>query len=140
MIAIITLFSFIYTIPLFCEHTWEKDENGTIRTVQTPLRKEGPVKEVYYPVYRTWMNFFVRFVIPTISLIILNTLVIKEVIVCCCCCLFRYHKLVPYRLFFVRVIHYLSLNIKCQIFLSVFTFSIQTRSGVHAKLNTSFIS
>ena len=48
MIAIITLFSFIYTIPLFCEHTWKKDENGTIRTVQTPLRKEGPVKEVYY--------------------------------------------------------------------------------------------
>ena len=76
MIAIITLFSFIYTIPLFCEHTWEKDENGTIRTVQTPLRKE----EVYSQVYRAWMYLFVRFVIPTISLIILNTLMIKEVI------------------------------------------------------------
>ena len=79
MIGIITLFSFIYTIPLFCEHTWEKDDNGTIRTVQTILRKEGPVKEVYYPVYRTWANFFVLFVIPTISLMILNTLTIKKV-------------------------------------------------------------
>merc|ERR1712008_227023 len=41
-------------------------------------RTEGPVRDVYYPVYRTWMNFFVRYVILTISLIILNTLVIKE--------------------------------------------------------------
>ena len=79
MIAIITLFSFLYTIPLFCEHTWEKNENGTIRAIKTILRTEGPVKDVYYPVYRTWMNFFVRFVIPTMSLIILNSLMLKEV-------------------------------------------------------------
>jgi len=91
LIAIITLFSFLYTIPIFCEHTWEKDKNGTIRAVKTMLRMEGPVRDVYYPVYRTWMNFFVRFVIPTISLIILNSLMIKEVIF-----LFIYHKL-PYR-------------------------------------------
>ena len=103
MIGIITLFSFIYTIPLFCEHTWEKDDNGTIRTVQTILRTEGPVKGVYYPVYRTWMTFFVRFVIPTISLSILNTLVIKEVFLLLL--LFIYHELVPYSLFFMRVIH-----------------------------------
>ena len=79
LIAIITLFSFLYTIPIFCEHTWEKDENGTIRGVKTILRTEGPVRDVYYPVYRTWMNFFVQFVIPTMSLIILNSLMIKEV-------------------------------------------------------------
>ena len=103
MIGIITLFSFIYTIPLFCEHTWEKYRNGTIRTVQTILRKEGPVKEVYYPVYRTGMNLFVLFVIPTISLSILNTLVIKEVFLLLL--LFIYHELVPYSLFFMRVIH-----------------------------------
>ena len=102
MIGIITLFSFIYTIPLFCEHTWEKDDNGTIRTVQTKLRTEGPVKEVYYPVYRTGMNLFVLFVIPTISLSILNTLMIKEVFLLL---LFIYHELVPYSLFFMRVIH-----------------------------------
>ena len=102
MIGIITLFSFIYTIPLFCEHTWEKDDNGTIRTVQTILRTEGPVKEVYYPVYRTGMNLFVLFVIPTISLSILNTLMIKEVFLLL---LFIYHELVPYSLFFMRVIH-----------------------------------
>ena len=83
LIAIITLFSFLYTIPIFCEHTWEKDKNGTIRAVKTMLRMEGPVRDVYYPVYRTWMNFFVRFVIPTISLIILNSLMIKEVIIFC---------------------------------------------------------
>ena len=83
LIGIITLLSFLYTIPIFCEHTWEKDKNGTIRAVETMLRMEGPVRDIYYyPMYRTWMNFFVRFVIPTTSLIILNTLVIKEVIFC----------------------------------------------------------
>ena len=81
LIAIITLVSFLYTIPIFCEHTWEKDENGTIRAVKTRLKMRGPLRDVYYPVYRSWMNFFVRFVIPTISLIILNTLMIKEVTV-----------------------------------------------------------
>ena len=81
LIAIITLVSFLYTIPIFCEHTWEKDDNGTIKAVKTTLMMKGPLRDVYYPVYRTWMNFFVRFVIPTLSLIILNTLMIKEVTV-----------------------------------------------------------
>ena len=81
MIVIITLFSFLYTIPIFCEHSWEKYENGTMRAVKTKLLMPGPegLRDVYYPVYRTWMNFFIRFVIPTISLIILNSLMIKEV-------------------------------------------------------------
>ena len=132
MIAIITLFSFIYTIPLFCEHTWEKDENGTIRTVQTPLRKE----EVYSQVYRAWMYLFVRFVIPTISLIILNTLMIKEVI------------------FFVFVYSLWIITLQIVLcesdsffhqlpkpeytisdFLSVFTFSIQTFLGLEFMQN-----
>ena len=79
LIKIITILSFVYTIPIFCEHTWEKDENGTIRAVKTILRTKGPVRDMYYPVYRTWANFFVLFVIPTISLMILNTLTIKKV-------------------------------------------------------------
>ena len=79
LIKTITILSFVYTIPIFCEHTWEKDENGTIRAVKTILRTKGPVRDVYYPVYRTWANFFVLFIIPTLSLMILNTLTIKKV-------------------------------------------------------------
>ena len=78
IIGFVSLLCFLYTIPVFCEHSWEIT-NGKIQVNQTVLMKEGPIKDSYTAAYRTAMNFLVRFVIPTICLVIFNIRIIREV-------------------------------------------------------------
>ena len=74
LIALVGLFSLIYNIPAYCEHKYENN-NGTISTNQTYLAKH----EFYKLVYRAWIGFIVRFVIPTICLVVFNIKIIRKV-------------------------------------------------------------
>ena len=75
LIALVGLFSLIYNIPAYCEHKYEKNINGTISSAQTYLAKH----ELYKLVYRAWIGFIVRFVIPTICLVVFNVKIIRKV-------------------------------------------------------------
>ena len=74
LIALVGLFSLIYNIPAFCEHKYE-NINGTISSAQTYLANH----ELYKLVYRAWIGFIVRFVIPTICLVVFNVKIIRKV-------------------------------------------------------------
>ena len=74
LIAIVGLFSLIYNIPAYCEHKYENID-GTIRSTQTFLAKE----ETYKLVYRASIGFIVRFIVPTICLVIFNSKIIGKV-------------------------------------------------------------
>jgi len=73
LIALVGLFSLIYNIPAYCEHKYENN-NGTISSNQTYLAKH----EFYKLVYRAWIGFIVRFVIPTICLVVFNIKIIRK--------------------------------------------------------------
>ena len=80
LIGCVSMLSLLYTIPVFCEHYWAKNENGTIAVFQTVLRqKKNHVMESYYLVYRVCINFIVRFLIPGLCLVISNIRIIIEV-------------------------------------------------------------
>ena len=79
LIGCVCLFSLTYTSPVFFEFEWSTI-NDTIKVLKTELReKKHPTSKVYYQIYRTWMNFFVRFLIPTLFLVITNISIIKKV-------------------------------------------------------------
>ena len=79
LIAVISIFSLIYTIPVFCEFKWTSFE-GEIKVTKTDIRKKGTeTSDTYYLIYRTWMNFLFRNIIPTLCLVISNILIIKKV-------------------------------------------------------------
>ena len=74
LIALVGLFSLIYNIPAYCENKYE-NINGTIRSAQTYLANH----ELYKLIYRAWIGFIVRFVIPTICLVVFNVKIIRKV-------------------------------------------------------------
>ena len=74
LIGLVGLFSLIYNIPAYCEHKYEIN-NGAISSAQTYLAKN----ELYKLVYRAWIGFIVRFVIPTICLVVFNVKIIRKV-------------------------------------------------------------
>ena len=71
MIFFISLISVLYNIPRFL--CWKWDENG--KAVKTDLYDN----KYFFEVYRVWLNFITQFVIPLIILIVLNSLLFKEV-------------------------------------------------------------
>ena len=77
LIALVGLFSLIYNIPAYCEHKYENN-HGAISSVQTYLAKN----ELYKLIYRAWIGFIVRFVIPTICLVVFNVKIIRKVSYC----------------------------------------------------------
>ena len=82
LIILVSLFSFIYTIPIGFSHTWKQnpDMNQTVEMVTTELGdKKTDIGRHYYVVYKTWMNFIIRFIIPSTSLFTFNILLLKQV-------------------------------------------------------------
>ena len=80
LIACVSIFSVLYTIPVFCEHYWAKNENGTIAVFPTVLReKKSHVERPYYLSYRLCINVIVRFIIPALCLVVSNIRIIIEV-------------------------------------------------------------
>ena len=42
--------------------------------------KKTEIGKMYYKIYKTWMNFIIRFLIPSICLLTFNVLLLREVI------------------------------------------------------------
>ena len=42
--------------------------------------KKTEIGKMYYKIYKTWMNFIIRFIIPSICLVTFNVLLLREVI------------------------------------------------------------
>ena len=42
--------------------------------------KKTEIGKMYYKIYKTWMNFIIRFLIPSICLVTFNVLLLREVI------------------------------------------------------------
>ena len=73
IIAAVILGSFVYDIPLLFE--WKWDEDG--RVLKTDLLKDKTYKQVY----KAYMTFFIRFVIPTLCLTIFSINILRKVII-----------------------------------------------------------
>ena len=43
--------------------------------------KKTEIGKMYYKIYKTWMNFIIRFIIPSICLVTFNVLLLIEVLV-----------------------------------------------------------
>ena len=71
IIAAVILGSFVYDIPLLFE--WKWDEDG--RVLKTDLLKDKTYKQVY----KAYMTFFVRFLIPTLCLTIFSVKILRKV-------------------------------------------------------------
>jgi hypothetical protein len=71
LVILLTIFSLLFTIPVFMEHEWNSD--GTVQ--------EGSIRQnpFYQKSIRAWMNSALRFFIPTLCLVIFNYRIIKEV-------------------------------------------------------------
>ena len=106
-IAIIVVFSSVYNIPRFKEYqlseilvrtgydpdlenhdwasgpdwhtnnSWYSKAYSNVTVVQETKLLSNPI---YVTVYLTWLNFFVRFIFPTMLLIFFNFKILKEVI------------------------------------------------------------
>ena len=74
ILAAVILGSFVYDIPLMFEWKWNEDG----RVLKTNLLKD----ETYKKVYKAYMTFFVRFVIPTLCLTIFSINILRKVIAC----------------------------------------------------------
>lgn len=102
--GLITLFVIIYNIPRFIEYKWkdirirsaydpegiEKPEfrqreeyinweNKAYENITEVAERSLLCNQIYVDLYLTWMNFIVRFVIPTIILIFCNVKILNEV-------------------------------------------------------------
>ena len=78
---IISFFSLIYTIPIGLSHEWKwNPETNMTDVVKTDMGdKKTEIGNMYYKIYKTWMNFIIRFVIPSICLVTFNVLLLREV-------------------------------------------------------------
>ena len=78
----VSLFSLIYTIPIGLSHEWKwNPETNMTDTVKTDMgNKKTEIGKMYYKIYKTWMNFIIRFVIPSICLVTFNVLLLREVL------------------------------------------------------------
>ena len=73
ILAAVILGSFVYDTPLMFEWKWNEDG----RVLKTDLLKD----KTYNKVYKAYMTFFVRFVIPTLCLTIFSINILRKVII-----------------------------------------------------------
>ena len=68
--------AFIYSIPTMFEYTWET-KDGVPEVVRSQIFKDN---EYFFKiVYKAWMGFTFRFLLPTICLVVFSVLLIREV-------------------------------------------------------------
>ena len=68
--------AFIYSIPTMFEYTWET-KDGVPEVVRNQIFKDN---EYFFKiVYKAWMGFTFRFLLPTICLVVFSVLLIREV-------------------------------------------------------------
>ena len=73
ILAAVILGAFVYNIPLMFEWKWNEDG----RVLKTDLAKN----HMYKKVYKAYMGFFVRFLIPTLCLTIFSVKILRQVII-----------------------------------------------------------
>ena len=68
--------SFVFSIPTMFEYTWET-RNGVPVVVHNPIFEDN---EYFFKiVYKAWMGFTFRFLLPTTCLVVFSILLIREV-------------------------------------------------------------
>ena len=79
IIAAIVIASFLYSIPMMFEYTWEM-ENGLSTNGKSKVVSWMEKDEKFKHVYKAWIGSIFRFLIPCICLVVFSILLIKEVI------------------------------------------------------------
>jgi len=72
-IAAVVISAFIYNVPVWFEYKWA-DMHGTTNVVQTDLKKSKHHDFVYHALFGNT----VKFLVPTISLVVFSILIIRE--------------------------------------------------------------
>ena len=76
VITAVVFAAFIYSIPTMFEYTWET-KDGVPEVVRNQIFKDN---EYFFKiVYKAWMGFTFRFLLPTTCLVVFSILLIREV-------------------------------------------------------------
>ena len=79
IIAAIVIASFLYSIPMMFEYTWDMEneisKNGKSKVVEWMAKDEK-----FNHVYKAWIGSIFRFLIPCICLVVFSILLVREVI------------------------------------------------------------
>ena len=76
IITVVVFAALTYSIPTMFEYTWET-KDGVPEVVRSQIFKDN---EYFFKiVYKAWMGFTFRFLLPTICLMVFSVLLIREV-------------------------------------------------------------